>query len=115
MRHMITLITERRPSTGACPACWAMGTKEWKYCTVRNKHFVLGRQEQSRQKKNLLYRHDKPNESTKEGPLSFALFVSPFTSVSTASRGHPSLVSLTIPTFYDSVIFALCVGGMRNW
>jgi hypothetical protein len=35
-RH--TLI-ERRPITAACPACWAMGTKEWKQCTVRKKIF----------------------------------------------------------------------------
>jgi hypothetical protein len=41
-----------------------------------------------------LYLHDKPKEPTKEGPLSFVLFASPFTSVSTFSRGHPSLVSL---------------------
>jgi hypothetical protein len=31
-----------------------------------------------------------------EGPLSFVLFESPFTSVSAVSRGHPSLVSLII-------------------
>ncbi len=42
----------------------------------------------------VLYRHDKPNEPTKKGPLSFVLFESPFTSVSTVSRGHHSLVSL---------------------
>ncbi len=38
--------------------------------------------------------HDKTNEPTKEGPLSFVLFESPFASVSTVSRSHPSLVSL---------------------
>jgi hypothetical protein len=43
-----------------------------------------------------LYRHDKTNEPTKEGFLSFVLFESPFTQVSTVSRGHPSLVSLVI-------------------
>jgi hypothetical protein len=43
---------------------------------------------------NLLYLHVNPNIPTKEGPLSFVLFESPFTSVSTVSRGHPSLVSL---------------------
>ena len=53
------------------------------------KYFVLGRLEQPKQNKNLLYRHDKPNE-----PLPFVLFESPFTSVSTVSRSHPSLVSL---------------------
>jgi hypothetical protein len=60
----------------------------------RKKYLFLGRLEQPRQNKNLLYRHDKPNEPTKKGPLSFVLFESPFTSVSTVSRGRPSLVSL---------------------
>jgi hypothetical protein len=58
---------------------------EEKYC-------VLGRLEQPRQNKNLYYRYGKPKEPTKEGPLSTVLFESPFTSVSTVSRGHPSLV-----------------------
>jgi hypothetical protein len=40
-----------------------------------------------------MYQHDKPNEPTKEGHLSFVFFEFPFTSVSTVSRGHPSLVS----------------------
>jgi hypothetical protein len=48
--------------------------------------------EHPRQDKNLLYRHDKPDEPTKEGPLSFVLFESPFTPVSTVSRGQPSLI-----------------------
>jgi hypothetical protein len=59
-------------------------------------YFVLGQLAQPRLNKNLLYRHDKPNEPTKEGPLLIVLFESPFTSVSTVSRGHPSLVSLDI-------------------
>ncbi len=58
-----------------------------------NKSFVLGRLEQPRQNKNLLYRHDKPNEPTNKGPLPFVLFESPFSSVSTVNRAHPSLVS----------------------
>ncbi len=33
----------------------------------------------------------KPNEPTKEGPLSFVLLESPFTPVSSVSRGHPFL------------------------
>jgi hypothetical protein len=36
-----------------------------------------GRLEKPRQNKNLLYRHDKPSEPIKEGPLSFVLFESP--------------------------------------
>jgi hypothetical protein len=43
-----------------------------------------------------LYLQGEPNETTKEGPLSSVLFESPFTSVSTISRGHPSLVSLVL-------------------
>jgi hypothetical protein len=43
-----------------------------------------------------LIRQDKNNEPTKEGPPSFVLLESPFTSVSTVSRGHPSLVSLVL-------------------
>jgi hypothetical protein len=39
-----------------------------------------------RQSKNLLYRHNKPIESTKEVPLSFVLFESLFTSVSTGKN-----------------------------
>ncbi len=45
---------------------------------------------------NLLYRHDKPKEPTREGPLSFVLFVSPFTSVSSSnSQQGPPLSSLS--------------------
>jgi hypothetical protein len=44
-----------------------------------------------------LYRHDKPNEPTNEKLLSFVLFEFLFTSVSTVTRGHPSLFSLTRP------------------
>jgi hypothetical protein len=61
------------------------------------KYSLLGRLEQPRQNKNLLYQHDKPNEPTKKRSLSFVLFESPFTSVSTVSRGQPSLVSLGEP------------------
>jgi hypothetical protein len=49
--------------------------------------------------KNLLYRYDKPKEPNKEGPFSFVLSESPFTSVSTVGRGHPSLVFL-LPILY---------------
>jgi hypothetical protein len=43
--------------------------------------------------KDLLYRHDKRKEPTKEGPLSFVLFESPFSSVSTVSKDHPCSLS----------------------
>jgi hypothetical protein len=38
-----------------------------------------------------LYRNE-PNEPNKEGPLSFVLHKSPFVSVSTVIRSHPSLL-----------------------
>jgi hypothetical protein len=60
---------------------------------VRKKYFVLAQLEQPRQDKIFLYRHDNLNEPTKEGPYSFVLFESPFTSISTICRGHPTLVS----------------------
>ncbi len=70
------------------------GQRNWNSVQGGKKYFVLGRLEQPRQNKNLLYRRDKPHEPTKEGPLSFVLFESLFTSVSTVSSGHRSLVSL---------------------
>jgi hypothetical protein len=72
----------------ACPACWAMGTINELVYDERNKYFVLGQLEQPRQDKKLLYQQDKPNEPIQEGPVSFVLVESQFTSVSTVSRGH---------------------------
>ncbi len=60
------------------------------------KYLLLGRLEQLMQNESLLYRQYKPNEPTKKGPHSVVLVVSPFNSVSTVSRGHPSLVSLVV-------------------
>jgi hypothetical protein len=54
----------------------------------------VGWLEQPRQRKDFLYWHDKHIKLIKKGPLSFVLFESPFTSVSTVSRGHRSLVTL---------------------
>jgi hypothetical protein len=62
-------------------------------CDEEKKYLVIVRLEEPRQN---MYRHDKPYKPTKEGPLSVVLFEFPFTSVSTVSRGHRSLVSLAI-------------------
>jgi len=83
------ILKDSRPSTAACPACWTMGRKGLKRSTARKKYFILGRLKQPRQNKNLM-----PNEPTMEGPLSVVFLESQLTSVSTVSRGHPSLVSL---------------------
>jgi hypothetical protein len=62
---------------------------------VGKEYFKLGRLHHPRQNKNLLYRHDnEPTKETKEEPLSFVLFESPFTSVSSSQQGPPPLVSL---------------------
>jgi hypothetical protein len=90
-------LRDRRPITAALPTVPSLlgdGDKGIEIVSVREKYFVLGRLEQPRQNKNLLYWHDKRDEPTKKGPLSFVLFESPSTSVSTISRGHPSLDSL---------------------
>ncbi len=75
-----------------------MSSNELKYSRVRWwGYFVLSRLEQPRQDKNLLYRHEEPNEPTKR--ISFiCILESLFASVSTVSRGHPStLYSLSGP------------------
>ncbi len=89
-----------RPCTTACPVPRVAG--RWGNI---NWNSVVGRLEQLRQNKNLLYRHGRPYESTKEGPLSFVLFESSFASVSTVSRGHLSLVSMpaAITYFYVQI------------
>ncbi len=108
--HQRHILRDRPPSTTACPACWAMGTNKLKQCMVKKNYiFCTGRLEVPRQDKNLLYRHDKPNETTKKGPLLFVLFESPFTWVSTVRR-FPPLSSLS---GYHAL---LCSGVLRwNW
>ncbi len=52
-----------------------------------------------------MYRHGKPNEPTKEG------LQSPFTSVSTVSRGHPPLVSLVLPLSWRIAWIVMVMDG----
>ncbi len=84
-------LRDRRPSTVAL-----LGNRDKGIETVYGgeKYFVLGALEQPRLNKTLLYRHDKPNEPTKEGPLSVVPFESPFTLITTVSWGNPPLVFL---------------------
>jgi hypothetical protein len=51
--------------------------QEEKKNTVKKNYFVLNRLKQPWQAKNLLYRHDEPNNPTKEGLLSYVLLKSP--------------------------------------
>jgi hypothetical protein len=71
-----------------------------------NFFFTGPTREATRQNKKLLYRHDKPNEPIKEGPLSFVLFESLFTSVSKVSRGHPSLMFIVSPRWRHRLLTA---------
>jgi hypothetical protein len=54
----------------------------------------LANYSRKRKDEHLLYRLEEPIKPTKEEPLSFVLFESPFASVSTDSRGNPTLFSL---------------------
>ncbi len=62
------------------------------------------------EEKNILYRADCSSQDRTE-PLKFVLVESPFTSVSTASRGRPSLVSLSslvsLFTIYLLILFVV--------
>jgi hypothetical protein len=88
------ILRDRLPSTTACPACWAIGDKGIEKVYSEKRMFFTGLTKVTKAKQNLLYQHDKPNKPTKESSLSFVLFEFPFASVSTVSRGCPSLVSL---------------------
>ncbi len=92
-------IRDRRPGKTACPTVWAWRQMNWNSVGWGRKNFVEGQLEQARQNKSLLYRHDEPNDSAKEGSRSFipVLIESPFASVSTVNRIHPSVVSLLLP------------------
>jgi hypothetical protein len=52
------------------PGCLAMRTNKVKKCAMRKIIFCTGLTKAAKVGQNLLYRHDKPNEPTKEGPLS---------------------------------------------
>jgi hypothetical protein len=77
----------KKPATQhGCPlSLLGDGDKSIEIVYDEEKKFVLGLLKQPKKNKNLLYKHDKPNEPTKEGSPSFVLFESPFTSVSTVS------------------------------
>ncbi len=89
------IIRDRRRGTAqlhAYAACWARGKMKWN--SIRWERKNCGPVRAAKAEKNLLYWHYEPSEPTKEGHLLYILLESPFASVSTVSRGHPSLVSL---------------------
>jgi hypothetical protein len=83
-----------------------MGTNKVKKCKVRKIIFGTGLTRAAKAGKNLLYRHEEPNEPTKERPLSFVLFKSPFTSVSSVSRG-PTPLNISVDKNITYILLAL--------
>jgi hypothetical protein len=69
------------------------------YGEEKNILYLADYRSQGMQNKNISYRHTKPRETTKIGPLSFVLFESPFSSVSTVFL-WPPLSSLSDMTEY---------------
>jgi hypothetical protein len=69
-----------------CPACWEMGINEVKKFAGGKRNFYWAKQP----------RQDKNTCAAKEGPPSYVLYEYSFASVSTVSRGYPSLVSLSL-------------------
>jgi hypothetical protein len=70
------------------PSLLGDGENELKWCTVRKKCFVLGRLEQPRHEKIILYWSRGP---TKKGPLSHVIFE--YLSFNSQYRGHPYSLS----------------------
>ncbi len=93
----IETLTKRQATQHGClPSLLCDGDKGIEIVNGEEKKIV----EQPRLDKSLLYQHDKPKESAKEGPLSFVLFESPSTSVSTCQQGPPLSCLSNIEYFY---------------
>jgi hypothetical protein len=58
------ILRHRRPGTTVCPAFWTVRTSRVKKGMVRKKLFCIWL---TRAAKDLLHRHDKPNEPTNQG------------------------------------------------
>jgi hypothetical protein len=99
---------------GYLPNLLVDGDKGLTKYTVRKKYFVLGRPEQPRHATIFCYVMTSPTNQPRkdQGPLSFVLTESPFTSVSAVSRGHPSLVSPSLA--YIRSHFLLIMGPVLN-
>jgi hypothetical protein len=92
--------TKRQATQHGClPGLLGDGDNRIKIVYGEEKNILYWDDKSPRQNKNLVNLHGKPKKPTMEGLLSFVLFESPFTSVSTVSRGHPSLVSLLVSIF----------------
>jgi hypothetical protein len=89
--------TKRQATQHGClPGLLGDGDNKIEIVYGEEKNILYLADKSPRQNKNLVNRHGKPKKPTKEGLFSFVFFESPFTSVSTVSRSHPSLVSLLV-------------------
>ena len=85
---------DRRPSTAACPSCWAMGQMHWNSVWWEKKYFALGRIEQTKAgQKSLAPALQAQPTSQGRTPFICTLWV-PITLFSTVSRGHLFLITL---------------------
>ncbi len=107
------ILKDRRRGTTACLACWVTETNEVKECAWGKKICTRPTRAAKAGQKSLV-----PSQRTKQrkDASSFVPHESPFASVSTVSRGHPSLVSLVLPLTFatvklskdDGVFYSLC-------
>ncbi len=84
-----------------------LGQMNWNCVRRGKKYFVLGPFEQQKQDKISI--PSPSNHATEEGPLSYVIFELPLISVSTVSRGHPSVVSLIVTIDYTYSINNPCL------
>jgi hypothetical protein len=70
-----------------------VGDKGIEIVYIEEKIFCIGPTRAAKAEQKSLVPAQGRSEPTKKGPLSFVLFESQFTLVSTIRRGHPSLVS----------------------
>ncbi len=83
-------IRDRRPTSTACPACWAMET------TVRKKIFCTGPTRAAKAEDKSLVQASQTIEPTKEGLLSFVVCSLSTLSLSFNSQQRPPLSSLSV-------------------
>jgi hypothetical protein len=74
--HLAPETHNKRQATQRCCLPIILGDRDKVIERMNGEEKIVGTgpNEHSKQNKNLLYRHDKHNEPTKEAPLSFVLF-----------------------------------------
>jgi hypothetical protein len=83
------------PSTAACPACWAIVDTGIEICSeLWGKIFCSGPTRAAKTEQKSLVLARQAQETNQERIPFICTLWDSFTSVSTVSRGHPSLVSL---------------------